>query len=348
MHFETPHALQAYWDLAAASVQADALDLALELGIFEALTQPCDLADLTTQLDLHASNTANFLDLLWSMGLLQRCETKAQGKHVMSYQSRPEALHYLSKDSPDYCGDAWLYRLRALRHFGTQLREHVKHGKSGSASAFASAIGKNWAAAAKAQIGQEQRAVTVAAALAIIHRIPEFKDARNCLDLGGGPGWVAIALAQANPALRASVFDWPETALVAQDNIEQAGLSGRVQAQGGDLAVDDIGEAYDFIWCSSVLHFVPDVNACLQKIYAALRPGGVLVCAHAEIAPNAQTAARVLPYYLPMMMQGKHVGKQGGLATELRQVGFCSIGGFEACDFPMAPVQVLIAKKAVS
>ena len=65
------------------------------------------------------------------------------------------------------------------------------------------------------------------------------------------------------------VFDWPETVAVAAANIAHAQLSHRLEILGGD---------YDLIWCSSVLHFVPDMTAALRKIHAALTPGGVFVC----------------------------------------------------------------------
>jgi len=94
-----------------------------------------------------------------------------------------------------------------------------------------------------------------------------------------------------------------------------------------------------------VLHFVPDMPAALRKMHAALQAGGVLVCVQAEIAPTPDDAARVLPYYLPMRMLGRAVTRQGELAQHLRNAGFARIEQYQASDFPMAPVQVLIARK---
>ena len=79
------------------------------------------------------------------------------------------------------------------------------------------------------------------------------------------------------------VFELPEAADVAAQHIAEAGLASRLEARGGDLARDDIGTGYDLIWCSSVLHFVPELSACLAKLHAALKPGGELICVHAEI-----------------------------------------------------------------
>ncbi|OEZ83878.1 multifunctional cyclase-dehydratase-3-O-methyl transferase TcmN [Janthinobacterium sp. HH104] len=342
MPFTSQHTLQPYWDLAVAPVQADGLAAALELGIFDVLATPHTPAQLADTLSLHAPHTALLLELLWSMQLLERDGADADAQR---YRCTAATLQYFCRNSVAFCGDAWLYRLHALRHFATQLSTLVRDG--GKAAPYSTANGINWAAAAQQQIGQEQRAVTMRAALSVMQRIAPFADGSTplrLLDVGGGPGWVAIALAQAHAGLHGCVFDWPETVAVAAANIAHAQLSDRLKTVGGDLGCDDIGSGYDLIWCSSVLHFVPDMAAALRKMQAALKPGGVLVCVQAEIAPAPGDAARVLPYYLPMRMLGRTVTRHGELAQLLRDTGWKQVEQYGASDFPMAPVQVLIAR----
>lgn len=350
MDFTHHHPMQRYWSLAVASVQADALDTALQLGLFDALAAPAQADEIAQRLGLHPANTAHLLELLWSMELLLRTTSASTATpSTPRYRLAPVAERYLAKDSPTHCGDAWAYRLRSLRHSGTQMRERVQRGQGPLAQPPAphlAATGANWASAARVQIGQEQRAVTVQVACELLARVPEFAGARRLLDLGGGPGWVAIGLAQAQAQLEGAVFDWPETAAVARENIEGAGLSHRLSTIGGDLDQDDLGAGYDLVWCSSVLHFVPDVAATLRKIHAALRPGGVLVCAHAEVSTAPREAAAVLPYYLAMRMMGRHVTAEGELALALSHAGFERIESMGAAGFPMAPVQVLVARRA--
>ncbi len=342
MSFDTQHALQPYWDLAVAPVQADGLAAALELGIFEVLATPHTPAQLADVLSLHGPHTALLLELLWSMQVLERdgADTEA-----LRYRCTATTLQYFCRDAVAFCGDAWLYRLHALRHFATQLNTLVRDG--GKVTPYSTASGVNWAAAAQQQIGQEQRAVTMRAALCVMQRVAPFADGNTplrLLDAGGGPGWVAIALAQAHAGLHGCVFDWPETVAVAAANIAHAQLSDRLETLGGDLDSDDIGGGYDLIWCSSVLHFVPDMAGALRKMQAALKPGGVLVCVQAEIAPAPSDAARVLPYYLPMRMLGRTVTRHGELAQLLRDTGWKQVEQYGASDFPMAPMQVLIAR----
>ena len=264
------------------------------------------------------------------------------------YRNTKVASDYLRAEAPDYCGDAWTFRLRGLRHFGSQLGDQVRTGQpSGQAPNGATTI-DNWTTAARLQIAQEQRAVTVAVALHLMAQVPEFPTARRLLDLGGGPGLVAIALARANPMLTGEVFDFAQTVTVAADNIRRADLEQRLDVRGGDLSSDPIGEGYDLIWCSSVLHFVPDMAATLTKIHAALRPGGVLVSAHGEIPADPEHARRVMPYYLSMQMLGRQVTHAGGLNDALQQAGFVNIDSYPEVAFAVAPVSVLVARRSAS
>ncbi|WP_095053855.1 methyltransferase [Pseudomonas sp. Irchel s3b2] len=343
INLASPHPLQPYWDLTLAAVRADALRIALEWKLFNLLQVPTSALAIARQLQLDPANTGYWLEALWSMELLERDDH--QPPH---YRNTAVASDYLRADAADYCGDAWAFRLRGLRHFGSQLGEQVRTGQlSGQAPNLATTI-DNWTMAARLQIAQEQRAVTVEVALRLMAQVPEFPAVRRMLDLGGGPGLVAIALARDNPMLTGEVFDFAQTVNVAADNIRRAGLEQRLDVRGGDLASDPIGEGYDLIWCSSVLHFVPDMAAALAKIHAALRPGGVLVSAHAEIPADPELARRVMPYYLSMQMLGRQVTHVGGMSEALQQAGFVNIDSYPEVAFAMTPVSVLVARRSAS
>jgi 2-polyprenyl-3-methyl-5-hydroxy-6-metoxy-1,4-benzoquinol methylase len=307
------------------------------------LQVPASADLIARRLELDAANTGFWLEALWSMDLLARDE-----RQPAHYRNTPVASDYLRSNVADYCGDAWTFRLRGMRRFGSQLGEQVRAGQPDSQPADMTTTIDNWTAAARLQIAQEQRAVTVDVALRLMARVPEFTQARRLLDLGGGPGLVAIALLRDNPLLTGNVFDFEKTVAVAADNIQRAGLEQRLGVLGGNLATDAIGEGYDVIWCSSVLHFVPDLPATLAKIHAALRPGGVLISAHAEIPADPEHARRVMPYYLSMQMLGRHVSESGGLSEALHRAGFVNIDSYPDVAFAVAPVSVLVARRSAS
>lgn len=337
------HPLQPYWDLAAAAVQVEALNTALSLDLLEPLATPQTAAEVAARLALDVGNTAHLLELLWSMGLLERTGSLETARFVVSEVARS---HFL-RAAPAGAREAWLYRQARLRQAADLLCDQVRQGSRPETTEPLARFAKQWAAAARGPLAEEQHAATVPAALEILARLPEFPTARRLLDLGGGPGWVAIALARQHPGLSGMVFDFPEAVAVAAENIAAAGLENRLAVLGGDLGTDGLGSGYDLVWCSSVLHFVSDIDATLRKVHAALSPNGVLVCAHAEIAPAAPDAARVLPFYLPLLMQGRHVLRLGETARRMQVAGFERLDQFGSGRFPLAPLQVVIGRKAV-
>lgn len=338
----SPLPLQRYWDLAAAPVETAALDAALELDLFAHLAAPASAAQVAQALALRPAAVEHLLDLLWGLRLLHRIA----GAPAL-YRCGATARAHFVAGRPGYCGDAWRYRRRSLAQSGEQLPQRLRQDPAAALAAPPGAASEagGWAQAARVQIGQEQRVLAVAAAREAVACVPGAEAARRILDLGGGPGLIGIALVQDRPNASGVVFDWPETAAVARENIAAAGLADRMAAVGGDLATADIGAGYDLIWCSSVLHFVPDAAAALRKMHDALAPGGLLVMAHAEIPDDADAAARVLRYYLPMLLLGRRVTRHGELAEALRGAGFADVRGFDSDRFPLAPLHVLSARR---
>lgn len=338
MNLDTIHPLQGCWDLALASVKAHALDTAIQLGIFGFLKGPATAEALAQFTRLDPANTGHLLDLLWSMGVLTRREGAGRS---WVYGVDPNLLPFLVPGEDGYCGDALAHRLHALRQFGAQLPDML----GGGTHAPQAPETAGWARAAEVQIGQEQGAVTAAAALACVGRLEGLTGARRFLDLGGGPGKVAVALADAHPEWHGVVFDLPETAGVAQRTIRRAGFEQRLESRGGDIVRDPFGEGYDLVWCSSVLHFLPEVPRVVAKIRDALAPGGYFVSVHAEVPSEREAAARVLPYYLPLLMRGRRVWPHGAMVDLMRELGFESITSAELSWFPLAPAQVVIGRK---
>jgi ubiquinone/menaquinone biosynthesis C-methylase UbiE len=96
------------------------------------------------------------------------------------------------------------------------------------------------------------------------------------LDVGGGSGAYAIAFAQANPQLRAEVFDQPAVLAIAQRHIREAGLEDRISTRVGDLRTDEFGGGYDLVLLSAICHMLSEEENrnLLARVYRALAPGG--------------------------------------------------------------------------
>ena len=99
------------------------------------------------------------------------------------------------------------------------------------------------------------------------------------LDVGGGPGTYAITFLQAHPAMHATIFDRPDVLLIAREQVEAAGLAERIDYRPGDLTTDPLGDGYDLILVSNIIHsYGPDTNRDLvRRCFRSLVSGGALI-----------------------------------------------------------------------
>ncbi|HVW05120.1 MAG TPA: methyltransferase [Vicinamibacterales bacterium] len=99
------------------------------------------------------------------------------------------------------------------------------------------------------------------------------------LDIGGGSGIYACALASAFPHLHATVFDQTPVDRIAARLIGERGFSDRVRVAAGNFFVDAWPDAHDVHLFSNVLHDWDrsDVDRLVQRSFDALPAGGLLI-----------------------------------------------------------------------
>src|SRR5262249_10178190 len=107
-------------------------------------------------------------------------------------------------------------------------------------------------------------------------RTLDLSRARTLLDVGGGSGAYAIALARRFPDLRVILLDLPETISFAAGKVREGGLEERIELRGGDFFRDPFPAPVDAVLFSNVLHdWAPsEVRSLLRKTYDSLAPGG--------------------------------------------------------------------------
>lgn len=100
--------------------------------------------------------------------------------------------------------------------------------------------------------------------------------ARRVLDVGGGDGVNAIALAEANPSVAFTVVDLPGAAAIAREKIAERGLTARIAVQELDIFDDDYPRGHDCVlFANQLVIWSPEQNVrLLRKAYDALPPGG--------------------------------------------------------------------------
>lgn len=103
--------------------------------------------------------------------------------------------------------------------------------------------------------------------------------ATDAIDVGGGHGLYSIELCRRHPELSATVFDNPEALDLAREEIDGAGLTDRIETQGGDYWTDDMGAGYDLALLFNVIHSNnAERNVRLfERVADTLRPGGRIV-----------------------------------------------------------------------
>jgi cyclopropane fatty-acyl-phospholipid synthase-like methyltransferase len=81
-----------------------------------------------------------------------------------------------------------------------------------------------------------------------------FTDVRRLLDIGGGSGCYAIALAQRHPELRCSVMELPAMCEVAHQYIRDGEVEDRVDTVAVDMFREPWPEGCDALFFSNVWH----------------------------------------------------------------------------------------------
>jgi (2Fe-2S) ferredoxin/ubiquinone/menaquinone biosynthesis C-methylase UbiE len=229
---------------------------ALELDLFTAIGSGATAAQAAATAGTDARATEMLLHALASLDLVR--------KEGTVFHNAPVAARFLAAASPDSARMAMLHTA-GLWHRWSGLTECVRTGTATpeergaeGTEAFIAAMHNN----------ARQRAAQLAGAVAA--------GASRMLDVGGGSGAYAIAFAQANPQLRAEVFDQPAVLAIAERHIREAGLEDRISTRVGDLRTDEFGGGYDLVLISAICHMLSEEENrnLLARVYRALAPGG--------------------------------------------------------------------------
>ncbi|MBU1003997.1 MAG: methyltransferase [Proteobacteria bacterium] len=248
--------------------QLQALRVALSSGLFEQLEQGLSATQLAQKLGLDPGLTLALCRVLAEMGLLEKKDSE--------YHNTGLVQTFLRRSSPLYQGSVVSCVQASLAPW-EQLEEmlHTGPAKHEGGNAFAGDF--IHALAAETLTGELQKTTD------ILCGVLEFSQVRTLLDLGGGHGLYSLALCQRNPKLRATIFDLPGMAEAATRYSELFG-DGRLSFATGNQFTDPIGEDYDAV----LLSYNPGgkSRALLDKVHAALKPGGLFITKHAYYAKD--------------------------------------------------------------
>jgi demethylspheroidene O-methyltransferase len=152
----------------------------------------------------------------------------------------------------------------------------------------------------------------------------DFSGHKRMLDIGGGSGAFAAAIAIAVPKLQFGIFDLPDVIAEAQKRL----APGDITFHPGSFKENAIPQDYDLITLVRILHDHDDdvVQALLPKIYAALPPRGRLLIV--EPMAGSASATRMGDAYFGLYLWAMGSGRPRTAAettTMLTKAGFATI-----------------------
>ena len=245
--------------LANAYSESQTLLTANDLGVFTAIGSTGRTAgEIAKRCKADPEGIRLLLDALVSLGLLS-----LRGGR---YRNTPLGRRYLDRRSQTSISNL-LWLLGHHWHDWTKLPQALRKGRPGWAPVTRSPEFRR-----RFSLAMHERGHVLAAPTVDTIRLPP--NAKKFLDLGGGPGSYAIALAKRYPYLEGVVLD--QTVTVAKRLILREGLGARLKARAGNIFKDALGTEYDAVLVSNVIHgFNEKENTqLLRRVSDALRPGG--------------------------------------------------------------------------
>jgi hypothetical protein len=250
--------------LADAVYPSFAMLAGMELDLFTPLRDgPLTVEEVAQAAGTDRAKTAPLLYALVAIGLL-----KFDGSRFLN---SPEANRFLVRGRPDYIG----------------MRHHAYRRRWNSMLCVAETI----------RTGVPQRGIDYArmptdvresfyrgtfteclAAGRELAKSQDFSGFWSLVDVGGGSGGLAIAMAEAWPNLSVTIADLPAIAPVAQRYIDEAGFATRINVCPTNVVSDPLGGSYDVAVMRGLFPVLTpeQIRSALANVYPALTPGSPL------------------------------------------------------------------------
>ena len=300
-------------ELARSYKGACVLAAAAELDLFSALgADSCRVDEVVEKVGADCRGMTILLDALVALRLVH----KEAGQYTV-----PASIgQFLGRDGPDSVWPMVHHQANCLKRW-VQLAQVVKIGKpaqrhpslqgeTADEEAFIGAMDNICAPIAPAVVGELQPL--------------EFT---HLLDVGGALGTWTIALLNARPGARATLFDLPHVIPLARQHLDRQGMGDRVSLAAGDFLVDPLPEGADLVWVSAIAHQnSPSQNRRLfSKIFAALADGGQLIIRDILMDPSRTSPVEGALFAINML-----VATEGGNSYTFEELhDHLTAAGFE-------------------
>ena len=298
--------------LATAVYPSFAMLAGLQLDVFTPLADgPMDADQIGQAIGVRPEKLRPLLYALTATGLLHVEEER--------FSNSSEASEFLVRGRTAYIGmrhHAYHRRWRSMLQVAETIRTGVPQGKLDYGSMSKDERDSFYR-------GTYDEAYVVGRELA---EKLDLSDCRRLVDVGGGSGGLAIALAQANPRLHVTVADLPTTTPIAERNIKEAGVDSRVEVLAANVVNDRLSGNYDIAILRGLLIVLPpdDAQHVVANVAPAIAPGGA-VYVMGWILDDSRVSPEEMAVY---NLQFINSVEAGGLYTEAEISTWLTDAGF--------------------
>ena len=203
------------------------------------------------------------------------------------FANTDEANHFLVRGSPTYMGgihplyaDLW----DAALHTAESIRTGQPQAKHDYTQMSREALETFYQ-------GLHPGALTTGRTLAKDYGL---SSCQRLLDVGGGSGGVAIAVAEACPHIQAAVVDVSNVTPITQRFVTEAGVSDRVEVITGNVVETPLDGSFDAVVMKSFIQVLSpsDAQRALKNINATMAPGGTVYILGIGILDNSRISPR--------------------------------------------------------
>ena len=260
----TPPRPDTIWRLRTEPYPSFALLAAIRLDLFTPLSGgPLTVEQVAEALGVDSDKLRPLMYILVESGLLT-----VDGE---LFSNSLESDHYLVKGNSNYMGAGY----EAFAEMWNALWNSADSIRTGSAQAKA-----DYAAMSKEELESHYHSFhegTLSRGRSLLAQY-DFSSSRRLIDVAGGTGGVAIAMALACPNLRATVVDLPSVTPLTQRLVQEAGVADRVEVVAADVVNGTLEGSFDVaVMCA----FIPVISCdqaqrALKNVAQAMEPGGTI------------------------------------------------------------------------
>jgi SAM-dependent methyltransferase len=313
--------------MAAAHAEARAIQVAVKLGVFEALAdQPASAADLARMTGADPRAAEILANAIVALGLLE-----LEGGR---YRLDAAARRFLVKASPEYLGGLILFD-EAIFPLWSSLEAAVQSGRP----ARAPDMFQGDPAETERFIRAMDNLVRARGDAQWVAEHLDLRGKRTIADLGGGPGTYLAALMRKYPAAAGEIWDLKATLEVARRILteREAGAAARITLRAVDYLKDELPGPVDAILVSNIIHSETAAanSELMRKCFRSLGRGGTIIIKdhvmNRELT-HPRTGA-VFSLYLLLVTRGRDYSFEE-IAGWLGDAGF---SGARRQDLPSPP-----------